>query len=204
MKIAVTSKGTDLDSEIDERFGRAAYILIVDPDSMNVEVLDNAENNNAAQGAGIQAASMVSGKGAQALLTGFCGPKAMTAFSGVGIQVFTGQAGTVRQAVEAYKQGNLQPSATANVGEKFGMAGAAPQAGNTFQPRAGGRGMGGGRRCLGGSGRGMGMGRATGIPGAGDFSLPASPQKENIDDLKKQAAELQRQMDAIQNKIKNM
>ena len=214
MKIAVTSKGTDLDSEIDERFGRAAYILIVDPDSMKVEVLDNSENNNVAQGAGIQAASMVSGKGAQALLTGFCGPKAMTAFSGVGIEVFTGQAGTVRQAVEAYKQGNLQPSATANVGEKFGMAGTGAQAGSMFQPRTGGRGMGGGggramgggRRCLGGSGRGMGMGmrRATGISGAGSFSPAASPQKENIDDLKKQAAELQRQMDAIQNKIKNM
>lgn len=211
MKIAVTSKGTDLDSEIDERFGRAAYILVVDPDSMEIEVLDNSENNNAAQGAGIQAASMVSGKGAQALLTGFCGPKAMTAFSGVGIQVFTGQAGTVRQAVEAYKQGNLQPSATANVGEKFGMAGTGAQAGSTFQPRGGGRGMGGGgrgmgggRRCLGGSGRGMGMGRATGIPGTERFSPSVSPQKETIDDLKKQAAQLQRQMDAIQNKIKNM
>ena len=41
MKIAVTSKGKDLDSQIDPRFGRAAYIIIVDTLSLEFEVLDN-------------------------------------------------------------------------------------------------------------------------------------------------------------------
>ena len=211
MKIAVTAKGMNLDSEIDERFGRAAHILIVDTDSLDFEVLDNSENITAAQGAGIQAASMVSSKGARALLTGFCGPKAMTAFSGVGIAVFTGRTGTVRQAVEAYKQGILKPSARANVGEKFGMTATAGQTKSMPQPGTGGRGMGGGgrgmgggRRCMGGSGRGMGMGRGQGMPGAGNFSPMVSSKEENIEELKKQAAELQRQMDEIQKKIENM
>ena len=59
MKIAVTSQGTSLDSQVDPRFGRAAYILIVDTETFEFEVLDNKENANALKGAGIQAASMV-------------------------------------------------------------------------------------------------------------------------------------------------
>ena len=218
MRIAVTSKGTGLDSEIDERFGRAAYILIVDPETTDVEVLDNSENINAAQGAGIQAASMVSGKGAEALLTGFCGPKAMTAFAGAGVAVYTGQTGTVRQAVARYKQGDLKPAGQANVGEKFGVNGVAGASGRmpVSVPggtgrgmggggRAmGGRGMGGGRRCMGGSGRGMGMGRGMGVPDSGALPPNTAEKTENIADLKKQAAELQRQLEAIQDKIKGM
>ena len=46
MKIAVTSKGTDLDSEVDPRFGRAAFILFVDSETFNFEVMDNKENVN--------------------------------------------------------------------------------------------------------------------------------------------------------------
>ena len=40
MKIAVTSTGTDLDSEVDPRFGRAKYIIIVDSEAFDFEVLD--------------------------------------------------------------------------------------------------------------------------------------------------------------------
>jgi len=79
MKIAVTSKGTSLGSEVDPRFGRAAFILVVDSESFDFEVIDNSENINAFKGAGIQAASMISDKGAEILLTGYCGPNAFKA-----------------------------------------------------------------------------------------------------------------------------
>ena len=46
MKIAITAKGADLDSEVDPRFGRAAYILIVDSETLDFEALDNKENIN--------------------------------------------------------------------------------------------------------------------------------------------------------------
>ena len=65
MKIAVTSKGTDLDDPVDPRFGRAAYILVVDSETFDFDVLDNNENVNAFKGAGIQAARMVSDKGSR-------------------------------------------------------------------------------------------------------------------------------------------
>jgi predicted Fe-Mo cluster-binding NifX family protein len=56
MKVAVTAKGTRLDSEVDARFVRVPYILIVDTDTWALEVVDNRENVNAFKGAVIQAA----------------------------------------------------------------------------------------------------------------------------------------------------
>ncbi len=115
MKIAVTSKGTDLDSEVDPRFGRAMYILIVDSETFDFEVLDNKENVNALKGAGIQAATMVSEKGAEVLLTGFCGPNAFKAMKAAKIGVANDAEGSVRGAVKAYLDGKLALSDKANV-----------------------------------------------------------------------------------------
>lgn len=114
MKIAVTSKGTELDSAVDPRFGRAAYILIVDTETYECEVLDNKENVNALKGAGIQAAGMVSEKGAEVLLTGFCGPNAFKAMAAAKIGVANDAAGSVREAVQAYLDGKLPLADEAN------------------------------------------------------------------------------------------
>lgn len=115
MKIAVTSKGTDLDSEVDPRFGRASYILIVNSETFDFEVLDNKTNVNALKGAGIQAASMVSDKGAEVMLTGFCGPNAFKTLKAAKIGVADNADGSVRDAVEAYLNGKLPLSDQANV-----------------------------------------------------------------------------------------
>jgi predicted Fe-Mo cluster-binding NifX family protein len=115
MKIAVTSKGTDLDSQADPRFGRAAYILIVDSETFKFEVLDNSENVNAFKGAGIKAASMISENGAKMLITGFCGPNAFKALEAAQIKVANDFSGTVRDAVSAYNEGKLTLTDQANV-----------------------------------------------------------------------------------------
>ena len=115
MKIAVTSTGTDLDSQVDPRFGRAAYILIIDSETFDFEVLDNKENVNALKGAGIQAACMVSDKGAEVLLTGFCGPNAFKALKAANIGVANDAAGTVKDTVKAHLDGKLPLSDEANV-----------------------------------------------------------------------------------------
>lgn len=107
MKIAITAKGADLDSEVDPRFGRAAYILIVDSETLDFEALDNKENLNAFKGAGIQAASMASKKGAEVLLTGFCGPNAFRTLQAAKIGVANGAGGSVREALQAYLDGKL-------------------------------------------------------------------------------------------------
>lgn len=108
MKIAVTSTGKELDSPVDPRFGRAAYILIVDADTLEVEVLDNAENVNAFKGAGIQAATMISDKQADVLLTGYCGPNAFKALEAARIKVAGDVGGTVREAVSAFADGKVK------------------------------------------------------------------------------------------------
>ena len=115
MKIAVTSKGTDLDSEVDPRFGRAAFIIIVDSDTLDFEVIDNKDGVSAMKGAGIQAAKSVNDKGAEILLTGFCGPNAMSALKAGNIRVASGASGSVREAVTAYLSGELSIIEEANV-----------------------------------------------------------------------------------------
>lgn len=114
MKIAVTSRGTKLGSEVDPRFGRAAYILIVDTQDMAIEVLDNKENVNAFKGAGIQAATMIADRGAEVLLTGYCGPNAFRTLEAAGIKVGSDTMGTVAEAVEAFINGEIKYTETAN------------------------------------------------------------------------------------------
>lgn len=115
LKIAVTSRGKDLDSPMDARFGRAPYILIIDMESHNFEILDNSENVNAFKGAGIQAAVMVSDGGADVLLTGYCGPNAFKTLKAAGVKVADDVTGTVRDALSAYRKGKLRFAAGANV-----------------------------------------------------------------------------------------
>ncbi len=115
MKIAVTSKGTDLDAEVDPRFGRAAYFLVINTETLDFEVLDNAENVNALKGAGIQSAKMISDKGVQALLTGYCGPNAFKTLEAVNIKVINDATGTIREAVKSFTDGELNISDKANV-----------------------------------------------------------------------------------------
>ncbi|MCP3900572.1 MAG: dinitrogenase iron-molybdenum cofactor biosynthesis protein [Desulfobacteraceae bacterium] len=115
MKIAITSKGDKLDSEVDPRFGRAQYILVIDTETDEFEAIDNNENKNAFKGAGIQAAAMISDSGAKVLLTGFCGPNAFKTLEAAGVKVVNDQAGQVRDVVEKFKQGNIVFAENANV-----------------------------------------------------------------------------------------
>jgi predicted Fe-Mo cluster-binding NifX family protein len=115
MKIAVTSQGTNLEAPVDQRFGRAAHIVVVDPETLEFEVLDNSENINAFKGAGINAAVMVSGKGAEVLITGYCGPNAFKTLDAAKIKVSNDAKGTVRETVNAYVAGKCQFVEGANV-----------------------------------------------------------------------------------------
>ncbi len=117
MKIAITAKGTDLDAAVDPRFGRAAYILIVDSETMDCQVMDNQANVDAFKGAGIQAASAVGEQGAHVLLTGYCGPNAFKTLAAAKVKVANDANvyATVREAVEAFKQGKLPYASEANV-----------------------------------------------------------------------------------------
>lgn len=115
MKVAVTARGAELSSAVDPRFGRAPYILIVDTETLDFEALDNSNNVNAFKGAGIQAATMVADKGALVLLTGHCGPNAFRTVSAAGLKVVNEVNGTVLEAVEKFKKGEVHYSDSADV-----------------------------------------------------------------------------------------
>ncbi len=102
MRIAVTATGRDPGSLMDARFGRAALFLVYDTETNAWDVLDNADNRDAAHGAGIVAAETVARSGATVLLTGQCGPKAMDALQRAGVRVVAGEEGTAEQAVQRF------------------------------------------------------------------------------------------------------
>ena len=156
MKVAVSASGADLNAQVDPRFGRCAYFIIVETDDMTYEALDNA-SMSLGGGAGISAAQAVASKGAQAVITGNCGPNAVNTLAAAGVKLYVGQSGTVREAVERFRSNQLSATTEANVADHFGMGG------------GGGRGMGGGggRGMGGGGGRGMGGCGGRGMGGGG-------------------------------------
>ncbi len=184
MKIAVTSTGPTLDDMVEARFGRCPYFLIIDPDTMEFEAINNA-NIALGGGAGIQSAQLMASKGVSAVLTGNCGPNAFQTFGATNIQVITGVSGPVRQAVEQYKSGKLSSSTTPNVQSHFGMGG-------------GGMGMGGCR------GMGMGMGRGMRFVTPSQSQPGPMPDSRGIESLKREAESLRSQLESIEARIRNL
>lgn len=115
MKIAFTTSGKDLESPLDTRFGRAPGFLVVEVDSGATEFIDNQQSLDAAQGAGIQAAETVVRSGAQAVVTGHCGPKAFRVLSAAGVKIYNANQPTIAAALAAYKAGTLKPADSADV-----------------------------------------------------------------------------------------
>lgn len=150
-RICVTSSGDSLESQIDPRFGRCAYFIIVDPKTQEFQAVSN-EAAMASGGAGIRAAQIVSEHDVEAVITGSVGPNAYPALQNAGIKILTGASGTVKSAVESYSAGVLEEISTpgpSHIGMGMGMG------------RGGGYGGGGGGRGL-GRGRGGGRGRRRG------------------------------------------
>ena len=195
MKIAVSSNGNDLNAQVSPVFGRCPYYLFVDTESMEFEAVANPAIS-APGGAGIQAAQFVANQGAKAVLTGNVGPNAFNVLQAAGVQVFTVAGGTVKEAVEAHKEGRLQAINGPSAGPYAGM---------------GGRGMGMGRGGGRGMGRGMGIGSDWGgcgpqvvPPTPPPTSTPPSASKEDISTLKAQTEALRKQLDEVMRRIEEL
>ena len=120
MKICITAVSDSLDAQIDPRFGRCPYFLIVDSETMEFEAVSNVASGSM-HGAGIQAAQTVAGKGVRVLVTGNVGPNAFQALSAAGIKVVTGVFGNVREAIEKHKRGELKETGSPTVRGHAGM-----------------------------------------------------------------------------------
>ena len=108
MKIIITTTTDNLDSTVDPRFGRGAYFLVVDPDTMEWHAYPNP-GVSASGGAGALAAQFVANQKAEAVISGDFGPNAYNALQAAGIAMYLfGASATARQAIDLFKAGRLQ------------------------------------------------------------------------------------------------
>jgi len=195
MKIVVTASGRTLDAPMSPVFGRCPVYLFVDPETMSFEAVENPAMN-AAGGAGIQAAQFVVERGAQAVVTGNIGPNAFDVLATAEVPAYLFPGGTVREAVNAYRNGDVTRSGTASAPAHAGM------------------GMGRGRGL--GMGRGMGAGRRspTATPPAASQPAQSTPEEptesgegarqEEIDQLKEMAAQLRGQLADVMDRLDDL
>lgn len=115
MKIAVSAAQSKPDSEVDPRFGRAKGFMVYDDEMGSWGFIDNNQNLQAAQGAGIQSAANVVNAGCTVLISGHCGPKAFAALTKAGVEVYTLSGGTIRGAIDSFKQKKLNKIECADV-----------------------------------------------------------------------------------------
>ena len=120
IKLCISSTGEDLNSNVDPRFGRCDYFLIINPNTMNFELVLN-KNSKAMGGAGIQAAELIAKKGANIVITGNVGPNAFQTLKAADIKIITGVSGNIKTIVEKYNRGELKEIAEPSVDSHFGM-----------------------------------------------------------------------------------
>lgn len=114
MKVAFSATGSDLDSDLDQRFGRAKQFIMVNTATNAASILENTQNMNATQGAGIQAAQNVVNAGATAVVTGNCGPKAFQVLQAAGVKIYHTRQPSVGAALKALLAGELEEANRAN------------------------------------------------------------------------------------------
>jgi predicted Fe-Mo cluster-binding NifX family protein len=195
MKVCVTAAAGDLNAQVDPRFGRCQYFVFVDSDTMAFEAMAN-EATAAPGGAGIQAAQTVVNKGVAVLISGNIGPNAFQVLSTAGVKIATGAYGTVKEAIELYKNGKLSEAGASTVSAHAGM-------GSGF-------GMGGGR---GGGGRGRGMGRGMDSNMMQQQPIPSqAPQEpitprtkeEELELLSDMAGRLEKELGVVKSRIEEL
>ncbi len=103
MKIAVSATGGSMTALVSEQFGRCAYFLIIDSETMKFEPVSNP-GMGMMGGAGPEAARQIANHGATVVLTGKVGPNAKAALDKAGITIVSNVSGTktVKDAVEEY------------------------------------------------------------------------------------------------------
>jgi predicted Fe-Mo cluster-binding NifX family protein len=120
VKVAITSQGNGLDAQVDLRFGRCAYFIIIDPETEEAEAVSNS-SADAMGGAGPQAAQTIADKGAEVVITGNVGPNAFRTLSAANMRIYQAAAGTVKETLAKYKSGELKELSNSSVPGHFGL-----------------------------------------------------------------------------------
>ena len=188
-KVCVSATGSSIDSQIDPRFGRCAYFIIADADRMDYQHMPNAAYESP-HGAGIQAAQVVANQKVQAVITGMVGPNAYRVLSAAGIEIITGVSGTVRDAIQRYKTGQLR-------------GGQSPLGGFSFGPgmrRGGGSGRRAGESCSSWPSQMRTWQSPVSVVGEGGL-MPAPTTQDELTALEERGKSLMRELSDLESTI---
>ncbi len=113
MKIAFTTKGTDLNSQIDPRFGRSDFFIIYNTENKEFISIDNREIEQEAHGAGPKTAQKIIEHDVDVVITGNGpGNNAVSVLKIAEIDVYIGAAEmSVEEAYDAFISNNLSKMA---------------------------------------------------------------------------------------------
>jgi predicted Fe-Mo cluster-binding NifX family protein len=206
MKIAISALEPGLEGEVDPRFGRSQYFILVEPETMHFESFRNP-NLESTSGAGIGTAQVLCEKGAGTVITGKIGPKAHQVLSAAGVRMITGVSGRVSNAIERFKAGKLPGETASRTDSAMGAGG-----GMGSGMRAGGgrgtgmgpgmaRGMGRGMGCGGGKGRGMGPGRGGGGSPLPNWEAEPWSDRETMPNRQDELALLKQEANMLANEL---
>ena len=120
MKIAITSMGEKLEDKVDPRFDRCHYFILFDTDTNKFGAVENTGAQGMG-GVGILSGQIMADKGVETVLTGSCGPNAFQTLQAAGTKVITGATGTVQEAIDKFKSGELKAISQANASAHSGM-----------------------------------------------------------------------------------
>jgi len=106
MKICIPTVGSNgLDDFVGEHFGRVPTYTIVDVDTDEVKIVENTSHHMGGIG---DPPEIMAREGVNVMVCQGLGRRAITMFESLGITVYIGASGTVRNAVEDFKKGNLK------------------------------------------------------------------------------------------------
>lgn len=122
MRIVVTTSKGGLDDEVYPFFGRCPGFTVAELERGKIIRVSTSLNPSfqTGGGAGIAAAQEAINLGAEAVITGNCGPNAMGVLTRAGIKVYT-TTGTVKKALDAMLAKKLTRIGASNVAGHFGM-----------------------------------------------------------------------------------
>ena len=121
MKIAISAEGPDFEAKVGQKLGTAQYLLIIDLETMAFEAVPNP-NIVGQRGGGMQIIAVAIEKKVNSVLTGYCNPNAESYFKANNIEIITGIAGSVEEAVEQFKESRIQNNLKAEIKPKVSEA----------------------------------------------------------------------------------
>ena len=112
MRVAISAdESNGLDSVVSPHFGRCPYFVLVDLEGQEVKEVQAISNPYYGHHQPGEVPGFIHSQGANVMLTGGMGGRAIAFFQQYSIQAVTGAAGSVRHALEQYLGGGLRGAA---------------------------------------------------------------------------------------------